>query len=133
MHKTRKALFFNTEQSMSEHFLLELVTSYQNNPEALSSQLQDIPYQKITESGSTVQKLSASRKSRFISPSRFFSDHDENLRLFKPELRAERCAAIKLVSATPFGSGRTFLLREIAAVPIDTKSRHHFVVVESLR
>jgi len=36
---------------MSEHFLLELVTSYQNNPEALSSQLQDIPYQKITESG----------------------------------------------------------------------------------
>ena len=45
-----KALFFNTEQSMSEHFLLELVTSYQNNPEALSSQLQDIPYKKITES-----------------------------------------------------------------------------------
>ena len=67
-----KALFFNTEQSMSEHFLLELVTSYQSNPEALSSQLQDIPYQKITESGSAVQKLSASRKSRFISPSRFF-------------------------------------------------------------
>ena len=79
MHKTRKALFFNTEQSMSEHFLLELVTSYQNNPEALSSQLQDIPYQKITELGSTVQKLSASRKGRFIRPSRFFSDHDESL------------------------------------------------------
>ncbi len=33
----------------------------------------------------------------------------------------------------PFGSGHTFLLREIAAVPIDTKSRHHFDVVESLR
>ena len=118
---------------MSEHFLLEIVTSYQSNPEALSSQLQDIPYKKITESGSTVQKLSASRKSRFISPSRFFSDHDENLRLFKPELRAERCAANKLVSATPLGAGSTFLLREIAAVPIDTKSRHYFDVVESLR
>ena len=26
-----------------------------------------------------------------------------------------------------------FLLRELPAVPIDTKTRHHFVVVESLR
>ena len=26
-----------------------------------------------------------------------------------------------------------FLLRELAAVPIDTKTHHHFLVVESLR
>ena len=63
MHKTKKTLSFNTEQSMSEHFLLELVTSYQNNPEALSSQLQDIPYQKITERGGRPEIVGIKKKS----------------------------------------------------------------------